>query len=150
MSGHPQVPLPSSWGEHLQVCSGWALPLQVRWRLPTRRANPSRSSAPGLPSSHCPVPVSPSIGGERVILLSASAWGFLTVTTPVLAHLSSAHLASMAFLRVLTGLLQGEGPQVTSLVLLALTLAPGGVCRERVCTRVPACHPLPAVCPGAV
>ncbi|XP_013000082.1 voltage-gated purine nucleotide uniporter SLC17A9 isoform X3 [Cavia porcellus] len=57
------------------------------------------------------------IGGERVILLSASAWGFLTVTTPVLAHLSSAHLASMAFLRVLTGLLQGVYfPALTSLL----------------------------------
>lgn len=51
------------------------------------------------------------IGGEKVILLSASAWGFITVATPLLAHLGSAHLAFMTFSRILTGLLQGRGPK---------------------------------------
>lgn len=52
--------------------------------------------------------VSSSIGGEKVILLSASAWGFITVTTPLLAHLGSGHLAFVTFSRILTGLLQGK------------------------------------------
>uniref|UniRef100_A0A8C2YMB1 Voltage-gated purine nucleotide uniporter SLC17A9 n=2 Tax=Chinchilla lanigera TaxID=34839 RepID=A0A8C2YMB1_CHILA len=57
------------------------------------------------------------MGGERVILLSASTWGLITVATPVLAHLSSTHLVSMAFSRILTGLLQGVYfPALTSLL----------------------------------
>ncbi|XP_031228859.1 solute carrier family 17 member 9 isoform X4 [Mastomys coucha] len=57
------------------------------------------------------------IGGEKVILLSASAWGFITVTTPLLAHLGSGHLAFMTFSRILTGLLQGVYfPALTSLL----------------------------------
>uniref|UniRef100_A0A452VBJ4 Voltage-gated purine nucleotide uniporter SLC17A9 n=1 Tax=Ursus maritimus TaxID=29073 RepID=A0A452VBJ4_URSMA len=48
------------------------------------------------------------IGGEKVIVLSASAWGFITAATPLLAHLSSAHLVFMTFSRILTGLLQGR------------------------------------------
>nr|XP_048297274.1 solute carrier family 17 member 9 isoform X2 [Myodes glareolus] len=47
------------------------------------------------------------IGGEKVILLSASTWGFITAVTPLLAHLGNGHLAFMTFSRVLTGLLQG-------------------------------------------
>ncbi|KAK2110325.1 hypothetical protein P7K49_010071, partial [Saguinus oedipus] len=46
------------------------------------------------------------IGGEKVILLSASAWGSITAVTPLLAHLGSAHLAFMTFSRILMGLLQ--------------------------------------------
>lgn len=57
------------------------------------------------------------IGGEKVILLSASAWGFITVTTPLLAHLGSGHLALVTFSRILTGLLQGVYfPALTSLL----------------------------------
>ncbi|XP_033623011.1 solute carrier family 17 member 9 isoform X2 [Fukomys damarensis] len=57
------------------------------------------------------------IGGEKVILLSATTWGFVTVATPMLAHLSNARLVSMAFSRVLTGLLQGVYfPALTSLL----------------------------------
>ncbi|KAM9682838.1 voltage-gated purine nucleotide uniporter SLC17A9 isoform 2-T2 [Dama dama] len=57
------------------------------------------------------------IGGEKVILLSASAWGFITMATPLLAHLGSAHLAFMTFSRILTGLLQGVYfPALTSLL----------------------------------
>uniref|UniRef100_A0A8C0TPM6 Voltage-gated purine nucleotide uniporter SLC17A9 n=1 Tax=Canis lupus familiaris TaxID=9615 RepID=A0A8C0TPM6_CANLF len=57
------------------------------------------------------------IGGEKVILLSASAWGFITAATPLLAHLSSAHLVFMTFSRILTGLLQGVYfPALTSLL----------------------------------
>lgn len=68
------------------------------------------------------------IGGEKVILLSASAWGFITMATPLLAHLGSAHLAFMTFSRILTGLLQGGGPSA----------AKQGI----VCTRVCACVPV--------
>lgn len=57
------------------------------------------------------------IGGEKVILLSASAWGFITVTTPLLADLGSGHLAFVTFSRILTGLLQGVYfPALTSLL----------------------------------
>lgn len=63
----------------------------------------SGCSAPvTVPLSFC------RIGGEKVILLSACAWGFLTAATPLLAHLSGAHLVFMTFSRVLTGLLQGR------------------------------------------
>ncbi|XP_047398528.1 solute carrier family 17 member 9 isoform X1 [Sciurus carolinensis] len=57
------------------------------------------------------------IGGEKVILLSASTWGSITMATPLLAHLGSAHLVSMVFSRVLMGLLQGVYfPALTSLL----------------------------------
>ncbi|XP_030618748.1 solute carrier family 17 member 9 [Delphinapterus leucas] len=69
-------------------------------------------SSPSLPSRPpC------RIGGEKVILLSASAWGFITAATPLLSRLSSAHLAFMTFSRILTGLLQGVYfPALTSLL----------------------------------
>ncbi|XP_057359133.1 solute carrier family 17 member 9 isoform X2 [Manis pentadactyla] len=57
------------------------------------------------------------IGGEKVILLSASAWGLITAATPLLARLGSAHLVVMTSARVLTGLLQGVYfPALTSLL----------------------------------
>ncbi|XP_034881438.1 solute carrier family 17 member 9 isoform X1 [Mirounga leonina] len=57
------------------------------------------------------------IGGEKVILLSASAWGVITAATPLLARLGSAHLVFMTFSRILTGLLQGVYfPALTSLL----------------------------------
>ncbi|NWU47752.1 S17A9 protein, partial [Dromas ardeola] len=51
--------------------------------------------------------ISDQIGGEKVLLLSASAWGFLTVITPLLTHVTSAHLVFMTSSRFLMGLLQG-------------------------------------------
>ncbi|NXG01231.1 S17A9 protein, partial [Sakesphorus luctuosus] len=51
--------------------------------------------------------ISDQIGGEKVLLLSASAWGFLTVLTPLLTHVTPAHLVFMTSSRFLMGLLQG-------------------------------------------
>uniref|UniRef100_A0A2I3GVF3 Voltage-gated purine nucleotide uniporter SLC17A9 n=1 Tax=Nomascus leucogenys TaxID=61853 RepID=A0A2I3GVF3_NOMLE len=90
---------PSS--EHpLEGCpeSGWG-PLVLHSHILTSLCLPSR------------------IGGEKVILLSASAWGSIVAVTPLLAHLSSAHLAFMTFSRILMGLLQGVYfPALTSLL----------------------------------
>ncbi|XP_038606312.1 solute carrier family 17 member 9 isoform X1 [Tachyglossus aculeatus] len=59
------------------------------------------------------------IGGEKVILLSASAWGLITALTPLLSHLSNAHLVLMTLSRILMGLLQGVYfPALTSLLSL--------------------------------
>ncbi|KAB1262583.1 Solute carrier family 17 member 9 [Camelus dromedarius] len=75
------------------------------------------------------------IGGEKVILLSASAWGCITAATPLLAQLGSAHLAFMTFSRILTGLLQdsasdqSEGASTSALLALqgasAFSATPG-------------------------
>ncbi|XP_025028224.1 solute carrier family 17 member 9 isoform X1 [Python bivittatus] len=51
--------------------------------------------------------LSDRIGGEKVLLLSASAWGTITAITPLLISLGSAHLLLMTFTRFLMGLLQG-------------------------------------------
>uniref|UniRef100_A0A2D4MD48 Voltage-gated purine nucleotide uniporter SLC17A9 n=1 Tax=Micrurus spixii TaxID=129469 RepID=A0A2D4MD48_9SAUR len=51
--------------------------------------------------------LSDRIGGEKVLLLSASAWGSITAITPLLISSSSAHLTLMTFTRFLMGLLQG-------------------------------------------
>lgn len=84
-------------------------------------ARPGGSGHPRSPSSCRPF----RVGGEKVILLSASAWGFITAATPLLTHLSSAHLVCVTFSRILTGLLQGRVPRPDA-----------GVC---VCTRALAC-----------
>nr|XP_020660269.1 solute carrier family 17 member 9 [Pogona vitticeps] len=51
--------------------------------------------------------LSDRIGGEKVLLLSASAWGSISALTPLLIYVGSAHLALMTFSRFLMGLLQG-------------------------------------------
>nr|XP_006126253.1 solute carrier family 17 member 9 isoform X2 [Pelodiscus sinensis] len=51
--------------------------------------------------------LSDRIGGEKVLLLSASAWGFVTAVTPLFTYISSAHLLFMTIARFLMGLLQG-------------------------------------------
>ncbi|XP_056278523.1 solute carrier family 17 member 9b isoform X2 [Pseudoliparis swirei] len=51
--------------------------------------------------------VSDRIGGEKVLLLSAAAWGSMTAFTPVLAHFCSRPIVSMTLARFLMGLLQG-------------------------------------------
>lgn len=48
------------------------------------------------------------VGGEKVLLLSAAAWGSMTAFTPILAHLCSQPIVSMTLARFLMGLLQGE------------------------------------------
>ena len=47
------------------------------------------------------------VGGEKVLLLSAAAWGAMTAFTPVLAHFCSQPIFSMTLARFLMGLLQG-------------------------------------------
>lgn len=47
------------------------------------------------------------VGGEKVLLLSAAAWGAMTAFTPILAHFCSQPIVSMTISRFLMGLLQG-------------------------------------------
>ncbi|XP_030067815.1 voltage-gated purine nucleotide uniporter SLC17A9 [Microcaecilia unicolor] len=51
--------------------------------------------------------LSDKVGGEKVLLLSASAWGLLTTITPFVAHMTSVPLVFLTSLRFLMGLLQG-------------------------------------------
>nr|XP_057908347.1 solute carrier family 17 member 9b [Doryrhamphus excisus] len=60
--------------------------------------------------------VSDRVGGEKVLLLSAAAWGMMTAFTPILAHLCSQPIFSMTLARFLMGLLQGvHYPSLASL-----------------------------------
>ncbi|KAJ8257319.1 hypothetical protein GJAV_G00184320 [Gymnothorax javanicus] len=60
--------------------------------------------------------VSDRVGGEKVLLLSAAAWGAMTAFTPILAHLCSQPIISMTLARFLVGLLQGvHYPSLASL-----------------------------------
>ncbi|XP_056403789.1 solute carrier family 17 member 9 isoform X2 [Hyla sarda] len=51
--------------------------------------------------------LSDKVGGEKVILLSALSWGFITAVTPLLAHVTRDPLLLVSLLRFLKGLLQG-------------------------------------------
>ncbi|XP_053104934.1 solute carrier family 17 member 9 [Hemicordylus capensis] len=51
--------------------------------------------------------LSDRIGGEKVLLLSASAWGLITAITPLLVYVGSAHLVLMTISRFFMGVLQG-------------------------------------------
>ncbi|XP_030641057.1 solute carrier family 17 member 9 [Chanos chanos] len=56
------------------------------------------------------------IGGERVLLLSTSAWAAMTAITPALANLGSQPLVTMTLARFLMGVLQGvHYPSLTSI-----------------------------------
>uniref|UniRef100_A0AAQ5Z106 Voltage-gated purine nucleotide uniporter SLC17A9 n=1 Tax=Amphiprion ocellaris TaxID=80972 RepID=A0AAQ5Z106_AMPOC len=60
--------------------------------------------------------VSDRVGGEKVLLLSAAAWGSMTAFTPLLAHFCSQPILSMTLARFLMGLLQGvHYPSLASL-----------------------------------
>uniref|UniRef100_A0A3B4F0F9 Solute carrier family 17 member 9 n=1 Tax=Pundamilia nyererei TaxID=303518 RepID=A0A3B4F0F9_9CICH len=60
--------------------------------------------------------VSDRVGGEKVLLLSAAAWGSMTAFTPILAHFCSQPILSMTLARFLMGLLQGvHYPSLASL-----------------------------------
>ncbi|XP_068561365.1 solute carrier family 17 member 9b [Cebidichthys violaceus] len=60
--------------------------------------------------------VSDRVGGEKVLLLSAAAWGSMTAFTPILAHFCSQPILSMTLSRFLMGLLQGvHYPSLASL-----------------------------------
>ncbi|KAF3860590.1 hypothetical protein F7725_000845 [Dissostichus mawsoni] len=60
--------------------------------------------------------VSDRVGGEKVLLLSAAAWGSVTAFTPILAHFCSQPIFSMTLARFLMGLLQGvHYPSLASL-----------------------------------
>lgn len=86
------------------------------------------------------------IGGEKVILLSASAWGSITAVTPLLAQLSSAHLAFMTFSRILMGLLQGKGHSGASLTLSGTRWGDKGSVHGCVCRCTRACRWCTSVC----
>ncbi|XP_061615426.1 solute carrier family 17 member 9b isoform X3 [Phyllopteryx taeniolatus] len=65
-----------------------------------------------MPSSLCVH----RVGGEKVLLLSAAAWGSMTAFTPILAHFCSQPIFSMTLARFLMGLLQGvHYPSLASL-----------------------------------
>ncbi|XP_075702855.1 voltage-gated purine nucleotide uniporter SLC17A9 [Rhinoderma darwinii] len=51
--------------------------------------------------------LSDKVGGEKVILLSALSWGFITAVTPLAAHVTTDPLLLVSLLRFLMGLLQG-------------------------------------------
>uniref|UniRef100_A0A671KC37 Solute carrier family 17 member 9-like n=1 Tax=Sinocyclocheilus anshuiensis TaxID=1608454 RepID=A0A671KC37_9TELE len=60
--------------------------------------------------------VSDRVGGEKVLILSAAAWGAMTAFTPILAHFCSQPIVSMTISRFLMGLLQGvHYPSLASL-----------------------------------
>ncbi|GAA6077314.1 solute carrier family 17 member 9b isoform X1 [Tachysurus ichikawai] len=60
--------------------------------------------------------ISDRVGGEKVMLLSAAAWGAMTAFTPILAHFCSQPIVSMTVSRFLMGLLQGvHYPSLASL-----------------------------------
>ncbi|XP_066558477.1 voltage-gated purine nucleotide uniporter SLC17A9 [Amia ocellicauda] len=60
--------------------------------------------------------ISDRVGGEKIMLLSAAAWGSMTAFTPVLAHFCSQPIVSMTLCRFLMGLLQGvHYPSLASL-----------------------------------
>uniref|UniRef100_A0A8C6T3I4 Voltage-gated purine nucleotide uniporter SLC17A9 n=1 Tax=Neogobius melanostomus TaxID=47308 RepID=A0A8C6T3I4_9GOBI len=63
--------------------------------------------------------VSDRVGGEKVLLLAAAAWGSMTAFTPVLGHFCSQPIVSMTLARFLMGLLQGE---MSGVVLLLHTV----------------------------
>uniref|UniRef100_A0A8P4G1E2 Voltage-gated purine nucleotide uniporter SLC17A9 n=1 Tax=Dicentrarchus labrax TaxID=13489 RepID=A0A8P4G1E2_DICLA len=62
--------------------------------------------------------VSDRVGGEKVLLLSAAAWGSMTAFTPILAHFCSQPILSMTLARFLMGLLQAHVMHITSLTLV--------------------------------
>ncbi|XP_060794048.1 solute carrier family 17 member 9b isoform X2 [Neoarius graeffei] len=60
--------------------------------------------------------ISDRVGGEKVMLLSATAWGAMTAFTPILAHFCSQPIISMTMSQFLMGLLQGvHYPSLASL-----------------------------------
>ncbi|XP_019720607.1 solute carrier family 17 member 9-like isoform X1 [Hippocampus comes] len=60
---------------------------------------------------------SDKIGGERVLLFSATSWAVVTASTPALAHFGSRTLALMTMARVFMGILQGVFfPSLASLI----------------------------------
>ena len=61
-----------------------------------------------ISESSCGVSCVCRVGGEKVLLLSAAAWGSMTAFTPILAHFCSQPILSMTVARFLMGLLQGE------------------------------------------
>ncbi|XP_026862801.2 solute carrier family 17 member 9b isoform X1 [Electrophorus electricus] len=60
--------------------------------------------------------ISDRVGGEKVLLLSAAAWGAMTAFTPILAHFCSRPIISLTVSRFLMGLMQGmHYPSLASL-----------------------------------
>ncbi|XP_067856593.1 solute carrier family 17 member 9b isoform X2 [Heptranchias perlo] len=51
--------------------------------------------------------ISDRLGGDKILLLSAAAWGSVIILTPLIAHCSSAPIVLLTISRFLMGLLQG-------------------------------------------
>ncbi|XP_028849674.1 solute carrier family 17 member 9b isoform X2 [Denticeps clupeoides] len=111
----------SCWAPACCTVPEWPCP-SARSPWPTsssgaRRSRAWRSAASsGATASRRSSVATSATGGEKVMLLSAAAWGAMTAFTPVLAHFSSQPIISLTLGRFLVGLLQGvHYPSLASL-----------------------------------
>lgn len=106
--GKVQLEQEGVWNGAEQLLLGLLLHPSVRW-LRQRQVRNRRATVDAA-SRYASVrdPCTRRVGGEKVLLLAATAWGSLTAFTPILAHICSQPIFSMTLSRFLMGLLQGE------------------------------------------